>query len=52
MEIAISERNKDDNERMQKKGFSSVIFSKKNIVSIVLLVVKLATIFVKKNKSE
>lgn len=52
MEISVSERCEGSNERVQEETISKVIFSKKNLISVVLLVVKLITFFVRKHKSE
>jgi len=52
VEITVSERCKGSDKRIQEEAVSEVVFSKKNLVSVILLVVKLVTFFVRKHKSE
>lgn len=52
MEITVSERCEGSDERVQEEAISEVVFSKKNLISVVLLVVKLVTFLVRKHKSE
>ena len=52
METTIANRCKESDARLQEEAISEIIFTKKNLVSVILLVVKLATFFIRKSKSE
>ena len=52
METTITDRCKEGNAGLQKEAVSEIVFTKKNLVSVILLVVKLGTFFIRKNKSE